>query len=147
MTIFHRAVPVIALAGILVLATPAACHGPTEHKEGTHAGSEEAMKAQHERMANFQQATEMLSNGIIYGNGKLARDGAEKLERSLEGHEKDMPHKNRERAKEFHGLYVELGKQTKPLKAAVGSNDLPKAALAYGRILEVCATCHKKFRD
>ncbi|MDH3237495.1 MAG: hypothetical protein OEM42_09615 [Deltaproteobacteria bacterium] len=50
-------------------------------------------------------------------------------------------------AKEFQWLYAELGKRTEDLKAAVKESDLPKSAVAYGRGLEICATCHKKFRD
>src|SRR3972149_6239454 len=113
MTIFHRAIPIFVLAGILFLAVPATSHGPAEHKEGNHADHE----------------------------------GGEKLDRSLDGHEKDMPHKNRARVKEFHRLYVELGKRTGNLKAAIKADDLPRSAVAYGRILEICAACHRKFRD
>ena len=105
------------------------------------------MKAQHERMANFKEAAEMLADAIIHNAPKLAHDGAEKLDRSLDGHEKDMPHKNRARVKEFHRLYVELGKRTGNLKAAIKADDLPRSAVAYGRILEICAACHRKFRD
>jgi len=152
MTIFHRAFPVSAIVAILFFAVPAPCHGPAEHKEGSpgeglHTQGEKAMKSQHERMANFQQAAEMLSNAIIHGIVKLASDGAEKLERSLEGHEKDMPHKNRAHVKEFRGLYAELGRRTEKLKGAVKADDLPRSAVEYGRILEVCAACHRKFRD
>ncbi|NNG47104.1 MAG: cytochrome c, partial [Deltaproteobacteria bacterium] len=50
-------------------------------------------------------------------------------------------------AKEFQQLYGELGKRAENLKAAVETDDLPRSAVAYGRILEVCATCHVKFRD
>jgi len=157
MTIFPRVIPIIALAGALFLTVPAASHSPSEHKEGTHKeGSpmegaqmqgEEAMKVQHERMANFKEAAEMLSNAIIHGAMKLAQDGAEKLGQSLEGHERDVPHKNRSHEKEFQRLYVELGKRTEKLKAAVKVSDLPRSAVEYGRILEVCAACHRKFRD
>src|SRR3990170_1633300 len=147
MTIFHRAIPIFVLAGILFLAVPATSHGPAEHKEGTHADHEVAMKSQHERMANFKEAAEMLADAIIHNAPKLAHDGAEKLDRSLDGHEKDMPHKNRARVKQFHRLYIELGKRTGNLKAAIKAEDLPRSAVAYGRILEICAACHRKFRD
>jgi hypothetical protein len=109
--------------------------------------NKDAMKAQHERMANFQEVANILPNAIIHSAPHLAHDGAEKLERALKGHEGDMPHKNRAHAKEFHQLYVELGNRTKTLKEAARDEDLPAAAVTYGRILEVCATCHKKFRD
>jgi hypothetical protein len=39
---------------------------------------------------------------------QLARDGAEKLDRSLGGYEWDMPHKNLADVKEFNPLWVEL---------------------------------------
>lgn len=138
----------IAACFFLVFSSLAGGHGPTPHKSAEdHSMSEEAMKAQHERMANFKEAAGMLSDAIIHNMMKMAREGAEKLEQSLKGHEQDMPHKNRSRAKEFHGLYVELGKRTENLKKAIREDDLPKAAVAYGRILEVCASCHGKFRD
>src|SRR4030067_1439335 len=105
------------------------------------------MKAQHERMAIFKEAAEMVSNGIIYSVKNRAQDGAEKLGQSLEGHERDVSHKNRSHEKEFHRLYVELGKRTEKLKAAIQADDLPRSALAYGRILEICATRHRKFRE
>ena len=89
----------------------------------------------------------MLSDAIIHNSLNLARDGAEKLARSLEGHEMDFPHKNRSHVKEFHRLYVDLGKRTEKLKSAIKAEDLPHSAVAYGRILEICAACHRKFRD
>jgi len=147
MTIFNRAVPMFAFTGILFFAAPAVCHGPAEQKEGPHAGSEEAMKTQHDRMANFKEAAGMLSDAIIHNSPKLAQEGAEKLDRSLEGHEMDFPHKNRSHVKEFHRLYVDLGKRTEKLKSAIKADDLPRSAVAYGRILEICAACHRKFRD
>ena len=45
----------------------------------------------------------MLSDAIIHNALKLAQEGAEKLDRSLEGHERDFPHKNRSHVKEFTG--------------------------------------------
>ena len=148
MTIFQRAVPVFAFAGILTFAIPAACYGSGEHKEAPHhMENMDAMKAQHERMGNFKEAADMMSNAIIHNAPQLAFDGAEKLEHSLIGHEGDMPHKNRTHVKEFHRLFVELGNRTKIFKEAARGEDLPAAAVSYGRILEVCATCHGKFRD
>src|SRR3990170_2586627 len=130
MTIFHRAIPIFVLAGILFLAVPATSHGPAEHKEGTHADHEVAMKSQHERMANFKEAAGMLSEGIIHNAPKLAQEGAEKLDRSLEGHEGDVPHKDRSRVKEFHRLYVELGKGGEKRNAASHAPPPPRAAVA-----------------
>jgi hypothetical protein len=147
MTIFHRAIPIFVLAGILFLAVPATSHGPAEHMEKGDPESPETMKAQHDRMANFKEAAGMLSDAIIHNAPKLAQEGAEKLDRSLEGHERDFPHKNRSQVKEFHRLYVELGKRTEKLKSAIQADDLPRSAVAYGRILEICAACHRKFRD
>ncbi|MCL5966844.1 MAG: cytochrome c [Deltaproteobacteria bacterium] len=123
-------------------------HGPAEDRgkeiEG-HGG--EAMTAQHERMRHFKEAMELLPDAIIRGDAKTAGEGAEKLARSIQGHEKDVPHKNRARRKEFHGLYVELGKRTGNLRAAIRANDLPRAGAAYGKVLETCAACHRTFRD
>lgn len=162
MNVFSRALPILAFAGALFLAVTAASHSPSEHKDGTrkegthtekpqmkdpHAGHEEAMKAQHERMANFKHAADMMADGIIHSHAKMVLEGAEQLDRSLTGHENDMPHKNRDRSGEFHRLYGELGKRTEHLKAAAKAGDLPKSAVAYGKILEVCSTCHRKFRD
>jgi len=138
----------VAVSFLMVISSLAGGHDSSPHKAaGDHSMSEEAMKAQHERMANFKEAADMLFNAIIHGSRKMGHEGAEKLEQSLAGHEQDMPHKSRSRAKEFHGLYVELGKRTENLKKAVREDNLPKAAVAYGRILETCATCHGKFRD
>jgi cytochrome c556 len=144
----HRAVPMLALAGILFQPLPAKTHGPPEKGVTTrHGAREEAMKAQHERMTDFKEAADMLSNAIIHSATKLAREGTEKLGQSLEGHERDVPHKNLSDIKEFQGLYGELGKRAENLKAAIEADDLPRSAVAYGRILEVCVTCHGKFRD
>jgi len=138
---------VAGVAAMLWIAVPAASHGPGGHAKPVTGSGDDAMKAQHERMVNFEKAADMLSDAIIHGAGKMALDAAEMLETSLQGHERDIPHKNRSREKEFHGLFVELGKRTEKLKAASRADDLPKAAVAYGRILETCATCHRKFRD
>jgi len=138
---------VAGVAAMLWVAAPAASHGPSGHGEAPQPGSKDAMKAQHERMANFKKATDMLSYAIIHNAMEMAREGAETLGRSLAGHEQDVPHKKRSQAKEFHGLYLELGKRTENLKKAIRADDLPKAAVTYGRILETCATCHRIFRD
>ncbi|NNF83819.1 MAG: cytochrome c [Deltaproteobacteria bacterium] len=148
MMMVHKAVSMLALAGILLQPLPAKAHGPPEKGEMAHHGvGKEAMKAQHERMASFKEAADMLSNAIIHSATRLAKEGAEKLVQSLIGHERDVPHKNLSHAKEFQQLYGELGKRAENLKAAVETDDLPRSAVAYGRILEVCATCHVKFRD
>ena len=46
-------------------------HGPSPHKAAEdHSMSEEAMKAQHERMEKFKEASDILSDAIIHGSGK-----------------------------------------------------------------------------
>lgn len=131
----------------LILPLSLSAHGPSgNHKEAAE-HDEEAMRAQHERMGNFREAMQNLSEAIVLSNVKIARESAEQLASSIKGHEKDAPHKNVAKAKEFHGLYVEMEKRAKGLQATLKAGDLPKAGIAYGRILEVCATCHRKFRD
>jgi len=126
---------------------PATAHGPSGHDEHIATDSGAAMKAQHERMANFRNAAQTLCDAIVRNDSRMAVEGTVQLQKSLEGHEKDIPHKNRKLAKEFHALYTELGKRTERMKASIRSNDLSKAAASYGQVLAVCATCHKKFRD
>ena len=122
-------------------------HEPSGQHETTPDTREAAMQAQHERMENFRSAAQTLCDAIIRNDSRMTMEGTEQLRKSLEGHEKDVPHKNRQHAKEFHALYVELGKRTEKMKAAIRSNDLSKAAASYGQVLAVCAACHKKFRD
>jgi len=129
------------------LGQPAIAHGPSGRDEHPASNNGAAMKAQHERMANFGNAAQTLSDAIIRNDSRMAVAGADQLQKSLEGHEKDVPHKNRKLAKEFHALYGELGKRTEKMKASIRANDLSKAAVSYGQVLSVCATCHKRFRD
>lgn len=68
---------------------------------------------------------------------------AEALRRS----EKDVPHKNVSRTKEFQAFYGEMKKRAEKLAADAGTGNLQKTALSYGKVLEVCASCHAKFRD
>jgi cytochrome c556 len=138
------------LVSILILACawqPSNAHGPSGHGEHSAADDGAAMKAQHERMEKFRSAAQTLFDAIIRSDGKMAAEGAEQLQKSLAGHEKDAPHKNRQRAKEFHALYVDLGKRTEKMLASVRKNDFSKAAVSYGEVLSVCAACHKQFRD
>lgn len=134
---------------VIVLSVPARSHGPDPHKEQSHTpgGGAEAMKAQHERMARFQEAARKLTEALILSDRKSADEAAAMLARSLAGHENDVPHKNRSRSREYHGLFVELGKRTETLRADLSAGKFPKAAGSYGRVLEVCASCHVKFRD
>jgi hypothetical protein len=60
---------------------------------------------------------------------------------------KTSPTRTLARSKESHDLYVEMEKRTKTLESALRTGSLPKAGVVYGRIIEVCASCHGKFRD
>jgi cytochrome c556 len=127
---------------------PAAAHGPSGHHETAAAAQgEEAMKAQHERMGNFEEAMVALGEAVIHGNKTGAGEHASRLTEALRGHEKDVPHKNVSRTKEFQALYGELQKRTARLAGDAKTGNLQKTSLAYGRVLEVCASCHAKFRD
>lgn len=143
----RMAVTACFLASLFV-PQPALGHGTGEgHKESSSGHDDTAMKAQHERMSRFYETMRALSDTIIHGDVKAAGNAAGLLDRHIKGHEKDIPHKNLARSKEFHGLYVEMEKRTKTLESALKAGSLPKAGVAYGRILEVCASCHGKFRD
>jgi len=137
----------------LVLATlaigfPAAAHGPSGHHETAMAAqNEEAMKTQHERMGNFEEAMVALGKAVIHGDKTDAEKHASRLTEALRGHEKDVPHKNVSRIKEFQAFYGEMKKRAAKLAADAGTGNLQKTSLAYGRVLEVCASCHAKFRD
>lgn len=134
---------------VIVLSVPARGHGPAPRKGEPHpqGAGEEAMMAQHERMAGFQEAARKLTEALVLSDRKSADEAAALLVRSLAGHENDVPHKNRARSKEFHGLFVELGKRTEALRADLSTGKLPRAAGSYGRVLEICISCHMKFRD
>ena len=132
---------------LVCLGQPATAHGFSGHDEHVATDNGEAMKAQHERMANFRSAAQTLCDAIIRSDSRMAVTGADKLQKSLAGHEKDIPHKNRKLAKEFHALYVELGKRAEKMKTSIRANDLSEAAVSYGQVLSVCASCHNKFRD
>ena len=51
------------------------------------------------------------------------------------------------RIKEFRAFYGEMKRRTAKLAADAGTGNLQKTSLSYGRVLEVCASCHAKFRD
>lgn len=143
----HASLFLFSVSCLVALFASLAFAGAGEHRQSSSGHGEAAMESQHERMAQFRKAAGTISDGIILSSGKMVSEGAEIIEKSLEGHEKAIPHKNRSREKEFHGLFAELGKRTEKLKAAIRANDLPKSAVAFGRILETCAACHGKFRD
>jgi hypothetical protein len=139
---------VFLVVAILSIGLPVAAHGPSGHHEtATAAQDEEAMKTQHERMGNFEEAMVALGKAVIHGDKTDARKHASRLTEALGGHEKDVPHKNVSRIKEFQVFYGEMKKRTAKLAADAGTGNLQKTALAYGRVLEVCASCHAKFRD
>ena len=88
-----------------------------------------------------------LGKAVIHGDKTDAGKHASRLTEALRGHEKDVPHKNVSRIKEFHAFYGEMKKRAAKLAADAGTGNLQKTALAYGRVLEVCVSCHAKFRD
>jgi hypothetical protein len=119
--------------------------GNHEHEAGDHDG--EAMEAQHQRMLAFRNAMRALSDALIFSNLKEARADADKLTEALKGYEQDVPHKNRDRLREFYEIYVRMDGETQRLQSALKSEDLPEAAAAYGKVLETCVACHRIFRD
>lgn len=132
----------------LVVPTLAAAHGPSGDRHAATGGHDEAaMKAQHERMGRFYRTMREISDAIIHGDIKAAESAAGELDRHIKGHEKDVPHKNAGRVKEFHGLYVDLERKTRSLGATLKRGDLSGAGVAYGRVLGACAACHRIFRD
>ncbi|HEX8043139.1 cytochrome c [Candidatus Deferrimicrobium sp.] len=127
---------------------PAAAHGPSGHHDTAAAPQdEEAMKAQHARMGNFEEAMVALGKAVILGDKTGAGKQASRLTDALGGHEKDVPHKIVSRAREFQAFYGEMMKRSAKLAADAGTGNLRKTALSYGRVLEVCASCHENFRD
>jgi len=139
---------VFLVVATLAFGFPAAAHEPSGHHESaTAAQHEDAMKAQHERMGNFRAAMVALGEAVIHGNKTGAGEQATRLTEALKGHEKDVPHKNVSRTREFQAFYGELKKRTAKLGADAKTGNLRKTSLAYGKVLEVCASCHAKFRD
>lgn len=144
---------VIPLAGALILALSisSGAHGPeghsTGHKDAAAPHEETAMKAQHERMGAFNLTMQALLEAIVHGDRARMQDQVNHLSEALRGHEKDMPHKNISRRKEFQALYGELNRRIDRMAADAKAPDLSKAALSYGRLLETCSNCHRKFRD
>jgi len=139
---------VFLVVASLAIGSPAAAHGPSGHHETAMAAQdEEAMKAQHARMGNFRAAMVALGEAVILADKPGAGKYANRLTEALGGHEKDVPHENVSRIREFQAFYVELTKRTAKLAADAGTGNLQKTALSYGRVLEVCVSCHAKFRD
>jgi hypothetical protein len=138
---------VFLVAASLAIGFPAAAHGPSGHHETTTAAQdEEAMKAQHARMKSFEEAMVSLDKAVIHGDKADAGKLASRLTEALQGYEKDVPHKNVSRIKEFQTFYGEMKKRAEIMAADAGAGNLRKTSLAYGRVLEVCVSCHAKFR-
>ena len=139
----------VFLVGVsLAIGFPATAHGPSVHQDtATAERDEKAMKAQHERMGYFEEAMTALGKALIHGDKIDAGDHASQLAEALRGHEKDVPHKNVSRIKEFQASYEEFRKRTAKLAADAGTGNLQKTSLSYGRVLEACVSCHAKFRD
>jgi len=139
---------VFLVVATLTIGLPVAAHEPSGHHEtATSAQEEEAMKALHARMGNFEDAMVALNNAVIRGDKTDAGKHAVRLTEALKGHEKDIPHKNISRVKEFQAFYGEMKKRAGLLAADSRAGNLRKTSLAYGRVLEVCASCHAMFRD
>ena len=139
---------VVLVVASLSFGFPTAAHEPSGHHEpATAAQDEEAMKAQHARMGNFEEAMVALGKAVILGDKTGAGKQASRLTDALEGHEKDIPHKNGSRIKEFRAFYGEMKKRAAILADDAGTGNLRKTALSYGRVLEVCASCHAIFRN
>jgi cytochrome c556 len=139
---------VFLVVASLAIGFPAAAHGPSGHHEAaTAAQDEEAMKAQHARMRNFEEAVAALGKALIHADKPGAEKYAGRLTEALRGHERDVPHKNVSRAKEFQAFFKELKGRAEKLAVDAGTGNLQKTSLAYGRVLEVCVSCHAKFRD
>jgi hypothetical protein len=139
---------VFIVVASLAIGFPAAAHGPSGHHETATASQiEEAMKTQHERMGNFEEAMVALGKAVIHGDKTDAGKYASRLTEALSGHEKDVPHKNVSRIKEFQAFYGEMKKRTAKLVVDAGTGNLQNTSLSYGRVLEVCTSCHAKFKD
>jgi len=139
---------VFLVVASLAIGFPAAAHGPSVHQEhATAARDENAMKAQHQRMGNFEEAMVALGKSVIHGDKSDAEKHAGRLTDALGGHEKDVPHKNVSRIKEFQAFFGEMKKRAAKLAADAGTGNLQNTSLSYGRVLEACVSCHAKFRD
>jgi len=139
---------VLLLVASLSIGFPAAARGPSGHHETAMTMQDEgAMKAQHARMRNFEEAMVALGKALIHADKPGAGKYASRLTEALKGHEKDVPHKNVSGTKEFQAFFKELKGRAATLAADAGTGNLRKTSLAYGRVLEVCVSCHAKFRD
>lgn len=62
-------------------------------------------------------------------------------------HEKDVQHKNVSRIKESQAFFGESKKREAKLVADADTGNLQTTSLSYGRVLEACVSCHKRYRD
>jgi len=139
---------VFLVVASLAIGFPAAAHGPSGHHDtAMPAQDEDAMKAQHARMGNFEEAMVALGKAVIHGDKNGAGKLASRLTEALGGHEKDVPHKNVSRIREFQAFYAEMKKRAAKLAGDTKTGNLQKTSLSYGRVLEACVSCHAKFRD
>ncbi len=139
---------VLLVVATLTIGLPAAASGPSGHHETSMVAQDEgAMKAQHARMRNLEEAMVSLGKAVILADKPGAGKYASRLTEALRGHEKDVPHKNVSRAKEFQAFFKELKGRAEKLATDARTGNLQKTSLAYGRVLEVCVSCHAKFRD
>ena len=139
---------VFLVVASLAIGLPAAAHGPSDHHEPSMTMQDEgAMKAQHARMWKFEEAMVALGKSVILSDKTGAAKYASRLTEALKGNEKDVPHKNASGIKEFQAFFRELKGRAETLAADAGTGNLRKTSLAYGRVLEVCVSCHAKFRD
>jgi hypothetical protein len=72
---------------------------------------------------------------------------AGRLSEALRGHEKDVQHKNVSRIKDFQAFFGETKKREAKLVADADTGNLQTTSLSYGRVLEACVSCHKRYRD
>lgn len=99
------------------------------------------------RRGNFEEAMVALGKAVIQGNKTDAGEQANRSAEALRGHEKDVPHKNVSRIKEFQAFYGEMKRRAVKLAADAGTGNMQKTSLSYGRTLEAWVSCHKRCRD
>jgi len=95
-----------------------------------------AMKAQHERMGNFEEAMVALGKAMIHEDKSDAEKHARQLTEAC-GHEKDVPHKNVSRTKEFQASTKSSGRG-RETGGRCRYRQPPEGVPVYGRVLEAC---------
>lgn len=104
----------------------------------------DTLKAHLEQNGILRSALIALGEAVIHGN-KRDKKTSETVDGASRTIDKDVPHKNTARIKEFKGLYAELKKRIDRLSGVTRSGGIPKIAAVYGRGLEICAACHGRF--